>query len=153
MKLAHPIFSVSGISAPAGGQRWGGGLQDGVPPPSLITYSRPSRASRPRGGLPPSPFGHPPPSWSNLRFSSSYLSPLSPPRNSLTTYFVSSVHLYHSPLFFEKKILIESRDVRAFSLSLRDVSSRLSSSPSHHRSFALSRIANHPPHSHHSLYA
>lgn len=30
----------------------GGGLQDGVPPPSLITYSRPSRASRPRGGYP-----------------------------------------------------------------------------------------------------
>lgn len=151
MKLAHPIFSVSGISAPAGGQE-GGGLQDGVPPPSLITYSRPSRASRPRGGYP-------------LRLSATLRllgricdsppltsSSLSLPRNSLTTYFVSSVHLYRSPLFFEKKILIESRDVRAFSLSLRDVSSRLSSSPSHHRSFALSRIANHP-HPHHSLYA
>lgn len=48
MKLAHPIFSVSGISAPRvreGGRRDGeeeGGLQDGVPPPSLITFSRPS---------------------------------------------------------------------------------------------------------------
>lgn len=53
MKLAHPIFSVSGISAPGGEQEGGGWrLQDGVPPPSLITFSRPSRASRSREGYP-----------------------------------------------------------------------------------------------------
>lgn len=115
MKLAHPIFSVSGISAPGGEPGGGreGGLQDGVPPPSLITFSRPSRASRSRRGLTPFAFR---PLPSNSRFSFSSFSPLIPPWSPPTTLF--HPFICRCLPFFIRRILIESRDIRRHTHSL-----------------------------------
>lgn len=108
---------------------------------SFFNYVQPLLASRPRRGYP-------------LRLSATLrllgrtrdspplLILLSPSRNPLTTLF--HPFICRSPLVFEKKILIESREIHAFSLSLRDASSRPSSSPSRHHSLDLSRVANHP---------
>lgn len=86
----------------------GRGEQDGVPPPSLITFSHPSRANRPREGYP-------------LRFSATLRllgrTSDSPPlllalrANPLTMLF--HPFIYHSSLFFKRKILIECRDISA----------------------------------------
>lgn len=110
MKLAHPIFSVSGISAPVGRQ---GDCK--TCSASFFNYVQPPLTSRPRGDCP-------------LRLSATLrllgrtrdspplLILLSPSRNPLTILF--HPFICRSPLLFEKKILIKSRDTCTLSLFL-----------------------------------